>query len=129
MMSLSFFLLCFSSLLLLSSASYDWSMGNTSVWLSAAAYCEVNTLLTRTYRGYSTGFKALYTIEEKTYDTQGYAGVMESEQTIFVIFRGSTSMTDWINNIDDILTPYSYCTGCDVHLGWYKVSNVYNYNQ
>ncbi len=81
-------LVCLLSIASFSVASYDWQKGNTSVWLSAGAYCEENTLLTRTYKGYSTGFKALYTIEEKTYDTQGYAGVMDSMQTIFVIFRG-----------------------------------------
>ena len=49
---------------------FDWTTGNTSVWLAAAAYCETDTYLTRTYIGYSTGFVASYVIENKPNDVQ-----------------------------------------------------------
>lgn len=44
---------------------FDWTHGNSSVWLSAAAYCETNTYLTRTFKGYSSGFVASYVIDDK----------------------------------------------------------------
>lgn len=49
---------------------FDWEIGNTSLWLSAAAYCETNTYLNRTYEGPSTGFIPLHTIDNPTYDVQ-----------------------------------------------------------
>ena len=51
-------------------SAFDWTAGNSSVWLSAAAYCETNTYLTRTYKGYSAGFVPSYVIDDKTYDVQ-----------------------------------------------------------
>jgi hypothetical protein len=49
---------------------FDWATGNSSVWLSAAAYCETNTYLTRTFKGYSSGFHASYVIDDKAEDVQ-----------------------------------------------------------
>jgi hypothetical protein len=60
---------------------FDWATGNSSVWLSAAAYCETNTYLTRTFKGYSSGFHASYVIDDKAEDVQvetyglGFVGV------------------------------------------------------
>lgn len=49
---------------------FDWSTGNSSVWLSAAAYCETNTYLTRTFKGPSAGFVATNVIDNKDKDVQ-----------------------------------------------------------
>jgi hypothetical protein len=111
--------LIFLVLLSYSSASFDWAIGNTSVVLSGDAYCEVSDYMTHKYVGYATGFVPLAPFEETSYDTQGYIGVMDSQQTIYVIFRGSTSITDWIDNLDAILTDYPYCKDCEVHKGFY----------
>ncbi len=51
-------------------ASYDWATGNTSVWLCAAAYCETNTYMTRTFKGYSSGFVVTNVIDDKKEDVQ-----------------------------------------------------------
>lgn len=45
---------------------------------------------------------------------------MPSESAIYVVFRGSTSIRDWVHNIDVILTDYPLCSGCKVHKGFYK---------
>jgi hypothetical protein len=52
------------------STGYDWNFGNTSVWLSAAAYCEANTYLTRTFKGASTGFVVTNIIDYDPEDVQ-----------------------------------------------------------
>lgn len=52
------------------SSSFDWATANSSVWLSAGAYCETNTYMTRTYKGYSTGFVPSYVIDDKANDVQ-----------------------------------------------------------
>lgn len=100
--------------------SFDWDMGNTCVWLSAAAYCPTNTYMTRTFKSYTSGFVATQVIDEKSSDVQGYIGYLPSKKSIFVVFRGSTSIKDWANNLDAILTNYSYCSKCEVHKGFYK---------
>lgn len=50
--------------------SFDWAIANTSVWLSAAAYCDVDTFLTRTYKGYSAGFSPEKIIDVPQFDVQ-----------------------------------------------------------
>jgi len=95
-------------------------MGNITVWLSAGAYCETNTYMSRTYKGPSTGFIPTYVLDDKDTDTQGYVGYQSSSSSIFVVYRGSTSIGDWVNNLDAILTDYPKCSGCSVHKGFYK---------
>ena len=51
-------------------SAFDWTVGNSSVWLSAAAYCETNTYMTRTFKGYSAGFVTSYVIDDKSSDVQ-----------------------------------------------------------
>jgi len=104
----------------LQAKSFDWSLGNTTVWLSAGAYCETNTYMTRTYKGYSAGFVPTFVLDDKDTDTQGYIGYRPSDSAIYVVYRGSTSISDWVNNLDVITTDYSKCSGCTVHKGFYK---------
>lgn len=51
-------------------AGYDWTFGNTSIWLCAAAYCETSTYKTRTFKGYTEGFKVTSVIDDKAQDVQ-----------------------------------------------------------
>jgi hypothetical protein len=104
---------------------------DASLWLSAAAYCDTSTYLTRTYLGPSSGFIPTYNIYDSKTDTTGYLGYLPSQNTIFVIFRGSVSWKNWASDLDAIKTNYtSYpeCQ-CQVHKGFYNaeqsvISNV-----
>mmetsp|Transcript_21989 Transcript_21989/g.36840 ORF Transcript_21989/g.36840 Transcript_21989/m.36840 type:complete len:411 (+) Transcript_21989:145-1377(+) len=87
---------------------FDWNVGNTSVWLSSGAYCPTDTYLTRTYYGYSAGFVATHTISDEKSDTQGYIGYIPDQETIYVVLRGSTSVQNWIDDLDFILVPFQY---------------------
>ena len=49
---------------------------------------------------------------------------MPSQSSIYVIFRGSTSIQDWVNNLDAVLTKYDRCSGCEVHKGFYKAEQA-----
>lgn len=53
-------------------------------------------------------------------DTNGYIGYTPSQQTIYVAFRGSESIKNWIDNLDAILTSYPLCSKCEVHKGFYR---------
>lgn len=69
------FLTCLLSVYLLNCAGlsveeFDRATANTSVWLSAAAYCETDTFMARTFKGYSVGFVTRYVIENVEKDVQ-----------------------------------------------------------
>jgi len=107
------------------SREFNWNLGNTSVWLSAVAYCNATNYFTQDYLYYSEGFIPLYTLVEPVYDTQGYIGIMPSQSLIYVIFRGSTSFQDWLDDLDAVLTSYPYCKKCEVHKGFYKTEQAF----
>lgn len=88
-----------------------------SLWLSAAAYCDKSTYLTRTYKGPSSGFIPTYTIYDSRTDTTGYLGYLPSQNTIFVIFRGSVSWKNWASDLDVIKTNYTSYPECNCQVG------------
>jgi predicted lipase len=63
-------------------------------------------------------------IDDKAEDVQGYVGYIPSKSSIYVVYRGSTSISDWVNNIDVILTGYNKCSSCEVHKGFYKAEQA-----
>lgn len=100
-------------------AAFDWTMGNLTLWHSEATYCDPASYLTRTPKGILAGFKATYKIYDKVHDTNGYIGYTTSQSTIYVAFRGSESIANWISNLDAVLTSYPLCLNCNVHAGFY----------
>jgi hypothetical protein len=80
----SFLVLCVCLLASFSNA-LDMTISNSSVWLSAAAYCETNTYMTREFKGYSSGFVTSYVIDDKGSDVQVIIFV-ESNFWLFVLF-------------------------------------------
>lgn len=113
---LTFFLALVSSV----SAGYDWTYGNYSLWHSENAYCDPDTYLTRQNKGVLTGFVGTYSIYNAKHDTRGYIGYTASQSTIYVSFRGSESIRNWIDNLDAKLTTYPLCSNCEVHQGFYE---------
>jgi hypothetical protein len=85
---------------------------DASLWLSAAAYCDKTTYLTRTYLGPTNGFIPTYSIYDSKTDTTGYLGYLPSQNTIFVIFRGSVSWKNWASDLDAIKTNYTSYPEC-----------------
>jgi hypothetical protein len=94
-------------------------MGNVTLWHSENAYCDPDSYLTRTYKNDLAGFVPYYAISDADHDTHGYIGYTESQKAIYVVFRGSESIKNWITNLDAVLTSYPLCTGCEVHKGFY----------
>ena len=103
-------------------ASYDNNQAQISLWLSAAAYCGKDKYKTHAFKGPTTGFVATYVIYDAATDTQGYVGYLPSDKSIYVTFRGSQDIRNWVTNLDAFKTSYtSYpdC-GCQVHKGFYQ---------
>jgi hypothetical protein len=115
---------------------YDWPFGELSLWHSEATYCDPSSYLTRTYKGVLAGFVPVYYITEKSHGnfprplclclsdrspaTEGYIGYTPSQSTIYVAYRGSIELQNWLDNLDVVFTDYPHCKDCQVHRGFYS---------
>jgi hypothetical protein len=103
-------------------SSFSLNAANISAYLSAGAYCGVDRYMSMELKGPASGFVVTDMIYDEKTDTQGYVGILPSDSSIYIVFRGSTSITNWIINMDVIKTPYTSfpeCADCNVHKGWY----------
>lgn len=102
-------------------SSFSIPQANISAYLSAAAYCGKDKYKTMVLDGPASGFEVKSIIYDSKTDNQGYIGVLPSDKSIYVVYRGSSSIKNWIVNVDAIKTDYtsfSECN-CQVHKGWY----------
>lgn len=115
-------LMIFAFLASSASAAFDWTMGNLTLNHAQNAYCDPSTYQTRTYRGVLAGFVPTYTITDEPHDTHGYIGYHTGQQAIYVVFRGSESLQNWIDDLSVELTTYPApgCSNCNVHQGFYQ---------
>jgi hypothetical protein len=108
---------------LLSDESFNWSLANITVSLSAEAYCDPETYLERDFSKvspYVQNFKPTYRIRSvESHDVNGFVGSMET--SIYIVFRGSQSFSNFVDDFD-IRTREEYCTGCLVHKGFYEAT-------
>lgn len=104
------------------SASYDSNQAQIGLWLSAAAYCGKSTYQSRTFKGPTTGFVVTSVVADTASDTQGFVGYLPSDKSIYVVFRGSSSIRNWISNLDAWKTSYTSFPDCNcqVHKGFYQ---------
>jgi len=62
------------------------------------------------------------------YDVEGYVGYLPSDNSIYVVYRGSESVRNWMTNFDatqDTFAKWPEC-GCQVHAGFQKaIDSVY----
>ena len=115
-------LLCLFATTLALSQTFLMEYANISVWLSAAAYCGKDNYNTMRLNGPATGFVVKETIQDAKTDLQGYIGILPNIEKIFVVFRGSSSTRNWIEDFEikkTDYTTYPYCD-CKVHDGFYK---------
>ena len=100
---------------------FDVKIANQSVYYSAAAACGQESYPKMVVAGPIESFKYLYTLYDKKSDTQGYIGVQSSTSQIWIVYRGTTSYTNWLDDGEIVLTSIDFCDGCKVHYGFKKV--------
>lgn len=102
--------------------SYEEIQAHTTVYLSGAAYCGKNNYDTMLLDGPATGFVYEDTLYDIKTDLQGYIGYIPSRKSIYVIVRGSSSLLNWIDDLEVKLVDYvSWPTcNCHVHYGFYR---------
>ena len=104
------------------SNTYDSTQLTTGVWLSGAAYCGKDNYKTMKLDGPATGFVYKDTLYDIKTDLQGYTGILSNTKTIYVALRGSSSVINWLDDLEVRLVPYTTFPecNCNVHTGFYK---------
>jgi hypothetical protein len=102
--------------------SPDMAELNATLWYSEVAYC--GDYMTRNYDGMMAGFVPTYQFDEEAtkHDTAGFIGYNPNTEAIYIVFRGSSTIDNWITNIDAVMKDYPNCEGCKVHAGFYHAS-------
>jgi hypothetical protein len=104
---------------------YDIKTAYSSATLSALTYCKNTTILAGNYtfnqpsKNHHNGIMMpnitdlvpTHSIRNTDHDVAGYIGYSITEETIFVVFRGTVSTQNWLNNFDTIRTIYPLCPG------------------
>ena len=104
-------------------AAYNVTQTNIGVWLSGAAYCGKEKYDKMQLAGPASGFIVNETLYDPDTDIEGFIGILESTETIYVVLRGSSSALNWLDDFELRMTPYtsfSECGDCNVHKGFYK---------
>lgn len=97
---------------------------------SAAAYCVVNNDSPGDKVSCAAGncplVEAATTVTSIEFqnslitDVTGFVAIDSTNQKIVVSFRGSSSVRNWLANIDFIDIPTDICPGCTVHQGFWR---------
>lgn len=104
---------------------YDWRQAINSVSLSAISYCKNTTILKGNFSENQLSnlyekdkfplnmndFVVTDLIYNTDHDVNGFVGYSIQEKTIFVVFRGSVSPANWLDNFDTVMTRYPPCSG------------------
>ena len=109
---------------------YEWSYDQAKIsqQISLAAYCGHELYATYNWQGVIADFDMTHVIYDKHHDTQGFIGVLPSDKSIYVAFRGSESLDNWIANFNvdkDKYTVWPECN-CKVHSGFQNCTNAVN---
>jgi len=102
--------------------AYDINQALTSVYLSGAAYCDKDTYKTMQIAGPASGFVYQDTLYDVKTDLQGFIGYLSSTKTIYVSIRGTSSILNWLDDLEVKLVDYTTWPKCEcnVHYGFYR---------
>jgi hypothetical protein len=105
-------------------ANPDYNTQNIGVWLSGAAYCKQAQYKTMVLDGPAKGFDLADVLYDPKTDVLGYSGVHPSSESIFIVFRGSSSVLNWLADFEVQKVPYDSYKECDctVHKGFYNAT-------
>lgn len=120
---MNFFYILFAiSHFVYSVASYNINEANVTLHLSGAAYCGKEYYNTMKIFEPANEFQMDTTVYDISTDLQGFIGYIANRKTIYVVFRGSSSALNWIEDLEIKKVPYttfSTCN-CEIHKGFYN---------
>ena len=68
------------------------------------------------------GFNVSMRIFDAVSGLNGFIGPLPSAEVIFVVFRGSENIQNWVTDMDLRKAPYSLCDGCEAHEGFLRTT-------
>ena len=82
--------------------------------------------MTHVYEGAAKGFKPTYVIDHVLDDTEGYIGYLPSNNSIYVVFRGSVDLRSFVTDLSIDKKKYKSFPECDceVHSGFYDAEQA-----
>lgn len=106
--------------------TYDETIANVSWYFCGASYCSPDNIKKWNVAITSTlypDFEDVYVFFNSTGDNLGFSGYERSTNSVFLVFRGSDNIENWMENLDTVQTDYKYCDGCAVHAGFFAAYN------
>jgi|688.fasta_scaffold634118_1 hypothetical protein len=72
------------------------------------------------FSGAAAGFIVTYVINDPDHDTEGFVGYLPSDHSIYVVYRGSETIKNWMSDMNADHTDYfdGDCVNCTVHEGF-----------
>ena len=103
-----------------SAQEWDLDTALISRQLAADSYCGHDNIMTHTFENTAVGFVPTAILYDEKSDTNGYVGYLPSNESIYVVFRGSISLDNWLTDFDATLAHYEAFPECDckVHAGF-----------
>jgi predicted lipase len=119
-------------------AIYNSTFAQIGVYLAGAAYCGKDKYSTMILTGPATGFAVTGIIYDMSTDLEGFVGYLDLTKSIHIVLRGSSSVLNWLDDLEVRQVPYTtwsecgfeygneygneYENKCKVHNGFYKAT-------
>lgn len=101
--------------------SYSPSIASSGWYLCGASYCENSTLSAWNCPSCIASGISLTDISILSYEgSRAFVGYNFKDNVIMITFMGSSNIKNWIDFISFQQTSYPYCSGCMVHVGFYR---------
>ena len=103
-------------------AQYNDIQVNIGVWLSGASYCGKELYNEMILDGPAKSFIVKDILYDHKSDLEGYIGILDSTKTIHIVFRGSSSVRNWIDDFEIKKVKYNTFPecNCEIHDGFYN---------
>ena len=97
---------------------FNNQIANSSVWYAADASCSKESYYKHVWTGPCTGFIYKGLIYDAETDTQGYFGIQPSTKQIWIVYRGTISKLNWLDDAEAKLVDAEYadCSGKYINL-------------
>lgn len=107
------------------SSSFDLSIAEAALLLSKASYCDHESILNwtcETCLNYPLldDFRLFRVYQNDTKSTLSLSGIFPRHRVVVVVFRGTSNIENWVNNMKFLFSPFpnTHCSDCSVHQGF-----------
>jgi len=103
---------------------YNKTLAEIGVRLSGAAYCGKDNYKSMNLTGIAKNFIVTSELHDKFTDLQGFIGYLDTSKSIHIVFRGSSSLLNWLDDLQIRQVEYTTFPECNcmVHNGFYKAT-------